>query len=143
MAILILYSVFVASMWGLSYAIYEGLIGESSGDPEVFLIGGVALFGYIYGLPGFIAFLRKHPSRWLILIVNWFLGTTVFAWILCLIWSLGKIYDPIALPGDKAGPARPPDSSIERLERLGALLEKGLVTQEEYETEKRKILGEG
>jgi hypothetical protein len=43
-----------------------------------------------------------------------------------------------------AAPAPPPDemgSTIDKLKELGALKAQGVLTEEEFETQKRKILG--
>lgn len=49
----------------------------------VFLL--ICLFSLI---PAIVAFLRKHRSRWTILILNILLGWTVIGWVITLVWSL-------------------------------------------------------
>ena len=55
---------------------------------------GLALLAFIivmvtlYTLPTIIAFGRRHPNRWLILIVNIAVGGTVVGWLVALIWAL-------------------------------------------------------
>ena len=41
-----------------------------------------------YFLPTVCAFYRKHNSRAAIFVLNLFLGWTLIAWIIALIWSL-------------------------------------------------------
>lgn len=48
----------------------------------------------IYVLPTITAFFRGHRNRWLILILNIFLGYTIIVWLLLLLWSMNKIDDP-------------------------------------------------
>ncbi|MBX3058127.1 MAG: SHOCT domain-containing protein [Anaerolineae bacterium] len=46
-----------------------------------------------------------------------------------------------ATPSAPAAPAAPPDDYITQLERLGALRDQGILTDEEFEAKKRQILG--
>lgn len=41
----------------------------------------------IYFIPSIIAFRRDAASRWVIFLVNVFLGWTLLIWIIILIWS--------------------------------------------------------
>lgn len=45
----------------------------------------------IYFIPSFIAFKRKHPNRWVILLLNAFLGETGIVWVGLIIWALNLI----------------------------------------------------
>jgi hypothetical protein len=56
----------------------------------VFLIF-LILFGLAYAIPTAIAFIRDHPDKWWIMLVNAAFGGTGIAWVFCLIWSLGWI----------------------------------------------------
>ncbi len=51
-----------------------------------------------------------------------------------------------AMQAAQAAPAQPPsppsDDPVDRLERLAALTDRGLITDEEFEQQKRRILGE-
>ena len=49
-----------------------------------------------YMAPGIIALARDHPQRIAILLLNFFLGWSVLAWVGALIWAL------IKPPGSKA-----------------------------------------
>lgn len=55
----------------------------------VFILFGILGF-FIYFLPTFIAFKRKHSSRYGILIINLFFGFTFIGWIITLAWSVSK-----------------------------------------------------
>lgn len=48
------------------------------------------IFGIFYFLPIVIAFLRKHQSKFGILVLNLFLGWTFIFWIVSLAWALSK-----------------------------------------------------
>ena len=49
-----------------------------------------------------------------------------------------------AMQAAQAAPAQPPppDDPVDRLERLAALKDRGLITDDEFEQQKRRILGE-
>ena len=44
----------------------------------------------VYFLPSFIAFSRAHKDRFMIFLINIFLGWTFLGWVWALIWSLKK-----------------------------------------------------
>lgn len=57
-------------------------------SPVWLLLLGVALvIGIVFALPTLIAFVRRHPHRWLIFLVNAFAGPTVVGWFIALVWS--------------------------------------------------------
>lgn len=43
---------------------------------------------FVYFVPSFVAFSRRHPHRSWILLLNIFAGWTLFGWIGALVWSL-------------------------------------------------------
>lgn len=55
----------------------------------IFLFFGILGF-CIYFLPTFIAFKRKHSSKYGILIINLFFGFTFIGWVISLAWSVSK-----------------------------------------------------
>lgn len=55
----------------------------------------------IYFLPTIIAFYRGHPNRWVIFVINFAFGLTMFGWLICLIWSLNAIHVPSS--GNRGG----------------------------------------
>jgi len=69
--------------------------GSSSGDLAGLFFGLGALgiiFSVIaliiYLVPTFVAFHRQHPNKWIIFLVNLFLGGTIIGWIAALIWAM-------------------------------------------------------
>jgi hypothetical protein len=52
----------------------------------IFIIGVIALA--IYFIPTFIAFVRRKKQIVAILLINLFLGFTIFGWIGALIWAV-------------------------------------------------------
>jgi hypothetical protein len=45
---------------------------------------------FIYAIPVFIAFGRRHPNRWIIFLLWLFVGPTFIGWCVALVWSLNK-----------------------------------------------------
>lgn len=98
------------------------------------LIVGLVLVALI---PTIIAFRRRHPHRWLILIINVLFSATGIGWILALIWSLnslpftddfhGKLGTVRVEPGDQPLPVaqEPADDPADQLQRLKQLLPTG------------------
>ncbi len=75
-------------------------MAQSAGGSGVEMLLGFGAFGFVliliglvvYFIPSFIAFRRKHPNKWIIFLINFFLGATFIAWIAALIWSLLAIH---------------------------------------------------
>ena len=41
----------------------------------------------VYSLPALVAYLRKHPQRRLVGVINLFLGWTFLGWVVALVWA--------------------------------------------------------
>lgn len=48
---------------------------------------GLGLVGVVYFVPSLTAFVRRHPNRVAILLLNALLGWTFFGWAVALVWS--------------------------------------------------------
>lgn len=46
----------------------------------------------IYFVPALVAFWRRHPNRWPILLVNLVFGATIVGWVGALIWSAHAVH---------------------------------------------------
>lgn len=100
-------------------------------------------------LPGIIAILRKHPQRTGIILVTILAGWTVIGWIATLIWSFitpqpPVIINPYAIQ-QTTPPALPqqlpvPQNNLQQLQALADLRDRNVLTEEEFETQKQKIL---
>ena len=124
----------------------------------------VCAVGYAYFLPSFVAFNlkliddvlegKKHRHRWLILLLNLFVGYTLIGWFILLIWSFrpGKILEiPVSItvtqtdtvnsekPLNKP-PEKTPESPEDRLQKLADVKEKGLIDEDEFKSKKEEIL---
>jgi hypothetical protein len=49
----------------------------------------VAILFIPYWIPTIVAFMRKHPSKGAILVLNMFFGWTFVGWLISLVWALG------------------------------------------------------
>jgi hypothetical protein len=124
------------------------------------LIVGIAflIIGIIYILPGFVAFRREHPNRWLILVINLAFGGTIIGWGVALAWALRVAHRPGSTSsGGESGlnlfindvrkiqvvdpPPLPQISPAQEIERLHDLLIKGAISRTEFDGLKAKLLG--
>jgi hypothetical protein len=46
-------------------------------------------FPVAYLLPAIVGFVRRKQNKWAIFLLNLFLGWTVIAWIVTMVWALG------------------------------------------------------
>jgi cytochrome c biogenesis protein CcdA len=53
------------------------------GVPELLII----LLALVYTLPTIVAFARRHHQRFAILLLNLFIGWTIFGWVAALVWA--------------------------------------------------------
>lgn len=89
------------------------------------------IFGFmLYVIPMFIALKRKHPQRFPIGCLNIFLGWTFIGWVVCLVWALSNTKTE----------AQNSSNKYNDLAKLQELKEKGTISEEEFESEKQKIL---
>ncbi len=95
----------------------------------IFVLAGLAL----YFLPSIIAFKCEHTDKHLILILNAVLGWTFIGWILILLWAMTdtKINKVLNIANN---------DNIDKLSRLADLKDRGAITEEEFNTQKERIL---
>ncbi len=113
----------------------------------------------LYLIPSIVAFARKHPNRWLILVINIVFGGTGIGWLGSLVWALNAIHksptgsdggesglnifanDPITVRVEGASLATAADADItNRLLRLKTLRDDGAINDDEYARLSRPIL---
>lgn len=104
-------------------------------------IGTVVTAALFYLPPTIIAWVRQHPNRVSIFLLNLLLGWTVIGWFVALIWSASAIRrDPVDKhSGTTERPVEQADS-YKKLEQLADLKDRGHLTQEEFDEEKRRVL---
>jgi cytoskeletal protein RodZ len=132
-----------------------------------FMVTGA--IGFI-SMPGYFAFKKKHPYKWIILILGvaspFFIGIT---WLIAMVWAvwpsdktaidaivnssdesknvgaaLGKVaasYRTANTKDSSDSAVNSDDQTIEKLEKLAGLLEKGFITEEEFSSQKSRLLG--
>lgn len=118
------------------------------GAPELLIIA--IPFLALYFLPSFIALSRKKTNRTAIIILNFFLGWTFIGWIVSLVWACTTNNETQTIvvnnnPYQKE--ERPSnlqknnfDEKLNSLQKLKDLFDAGVLSQEEFEQQKSKIL---
>ncbi len=87
-----------------------------------------------YFVPTVIALSRKKSNTLAIFALNLFLGWALIGWVVALIWALSnKESNQQTLAGSGS-------SNIDQLTQLKALYDQGVITAEEFETQKNKLL---
>jgi len=109
---------------------------------------GILIFALIFGLyflPSLIALIRKHRNQDAIAILNLFLGWTFIGWIVALVWAFTADVKPSSpTKSDEAKPPLPENilvtTPLDSLEQLKEMKDKGLITNEEFDSKKKLIL---
>ncbi len=92
------------------------------------------ILALLYFSPTIVAVRKKKKNSSSIFVVNFFFGWTFIGWVVALSWALSKDEVKTDLAGVIA------NNITHDLERLAMLKEKGALTQEEFEIQKKKIL---
>lgn len=90
-----------------------------------------AVFLTIYFLPSIIANIRKHSHKFAIFFLNLFTGATGVGWIAAFVWAF--LDKPVVQVEGKP-------TIAQELKELAQLKEQGIITEEEFETKKNKLL---
>ena len=97
-------------------------------------IGLYIVMGIIYIIPTIIAFMRGHPNKIPIMIVNIIIGAFYgLGWVIAFIWAFTS--------SSSASPTVS-SSQSEEIEKLFELKKKGILTEDEFVKKKEKILGD-
>ncbi|WP_294243947.1 superinfection immunity protein [uncultured Chryseobacterium sp.] len=88
----------------------------------------------LYFIPTFIAFIRKKPNPGVIFALNLLLGWTFIGWIGALVWALLNEKDNQQITSLNT------TSNIDQLVTLKQLYDQGVITKEEFEAQKNKLL---
>ena len=91
---------------------------------------------FIYFIPSISAYSSKKKNASSIFVINLLLGWTFIGWVVALSWALTKDTKPttITQPSENK-------STAQELEKLSELKEKGIITGEEFQKQKDKLLG--
>ncbi len=92
----------------------------------------IILLIFVYFLPALVANGGNHSKALAITLLNIFLGWTLLGWVIALIWAVSE-------ENPKKGniPLKDVASQIEHLHQLK---ERGIITEEEFNTQKAKLL---
>ena len=90
----------------------------------------------LYFIPTIIAFQRKHENKIIILLINLLLGWSFWGWIVALVWAFIDTDGTITKRLFKNNT----NDKYDELERLHKLKEDGIISEEEFQNEKSKIL---
>ena len=99
---------------------------------------GIAIFIVVIILGCVFYFL---PTLIAIGALNFFLGWTLLGWVVSLVWSLSSESKNQQVIISQRYPGKNEDG-FDKLSKLKKLLDENAITREEYESEKRKILGD-
>jgi len=118
------------------------------GATELLII--IIPFIAIYFLPSFIALSRKKTNRAAIILLNFFLGWTFVGWIVSLVWACTSNNQPQTIVVNNSSYSKEESSSdlqkndfdekLDNLKKLKDLLDSGILSQEEFEQQKSKVL---
>ncbi len=83
----------------------------------------------LYFIPTWIAIKKQHSNKTAIILINLLAGWMILGWFIALIWAIKK-------------PENQQDNlnTADEIEKLHNLKEKGIISEAEFESKKRKIL---
>ena len=100
----------------------------------------IALIILIYFIPTVLAW-DKH-NFWSIFTLNLLLGWSFIGWVVALVWALSKDEQIVKLEQNEPNTFNPKTniSISDEIIKLNELKEKGILTDEEFNKEKKKLL---
>lgn len=90
----------------------------------------------IYFFPAVIASSRGHHNSVSLFLANLFLGWTFIGWVVCLVWSFSNTKTDTTVINNSVND----DSVADELEKLLKLKESGVINEDEFNSQKEKIL---
>lgn len=122
---------------------------------NLFVATALIVMAAVYITPTVVAFYRRHPNRWVILLINVVFGTTILGWGVALVWAFHGVHrsrtknhggesglnlfvnDPkkIELLNERSHAA-----AADEIGRLHQLLQSGAITQTEFDAFKARLL---
>ena len=113
----------------------------------------------LYFIPTIVAFARHHPNRWIIGVINTVFGGTGLGWLGSLVWALNAAHK--SAEGSNGGESglnlfvndtkkievtqiptavQSQDTALDQLQKLKALHEQGIITDDEFSRLKRPLV---
>lgn len=99
----------------------------------IIVIGAIG----VYFLPSIVGYNKRNAGS--IILLNFFLGWTLLGWVIALVWA--STVDSIQTPPPYINTGHSTDR-IGKLKDLKDLLDRNAITENEYNTEKQKILNQ-
>ncbi len=90
----------------------------------------------MYFLPSVIGVARGKRNKGSIIVLNLFLGWTIIGWVISLIWAVSHEGVVVVTEARKESLG-----TASELQKLYALKNEGILSDEEFEAGKKKILG--
>ncbi|REG96386.1 superinfection immunity protein [Flavobacterium aquicola] len=102
----------------------------------------------IYFLPSIIALRRNKMNRNAIVLLNFFLGWTLIGWVVSFVWACASNNETQNVNSsnyskeENLSPAANNDfdNKLDNLQKLKGLLDSGILSPEEFEQQKSKVL---
>ena len=94
----------------------------------------------LYFIPAIIASNRKHPAANAITFVNLIAGWSLLGWVVCLIWAYSNANNVATTVTKKTVVNKQALSVADEIRKLDKLREEGLLTQDEFNLKKKKLL---
>jgi hypothetical protein len=125
--------------FGVHFA--PALVGSVYPSPGVHQLefATIAFVIACYFLPGIVAAYRNHHSAAAIMWLNLFLGWTLLGWVGALVWAFAAVNKPSEAPSKHVSTAS--HSPADELTKFSDLLDKGHITTEQFNEQKKRILG--
>lgn len=102
------------------------------------VVAGFAVIATVLGfyfLPTIVGAARKRDNILAIGLLNLFLGWTLIGWIIALVWAASNSIKPAVV-----AVASTPTSQADELAKLAALRDRGILTDEEFQSRKAALL---
>lgn len=99
---------------------------------------GLLLILGIYFIPSLVG--RNKDNFTAIFLLNFFLGWTLIGWVVALVWAATNDRPQMITPLPPIPRAEKPSSVSDELTKLAVLKERGIITDEEFQMQKAKIL---
>lgn len=97
----------------------------------------------LYFLPTYEAWSRKQPNLTSIALLNAFLGWTLLGWVISFVWACKTRVQEVIVATPVQQPSRESSQGMtDKLRELAKLRDDGILTDDEFQTQKTKVLAQ-